>query len=116
MELVEKPWGKEYIFANTPLYVGKIIEINKGHRLSLQYHNKKDESIFVENGELTLVTATSSDLSDLKEQTIKMGESARIIPGLVHRFEARKGWVVLIEVSTPFLDDVVRLDDDYGRV
>ena len=108
---VEKPWGHELIWARTDRYVGKVLHIEAGHVLSLQYHKKKDETIHVLTGEIILRTKPGDKLV---ERRMKPGESFHIAPPLVHQFEA----VVptdLLEVSTPEIDDVVRLQDRYGR-
>jgi mannose-6-phosphate isomerase-like protein (cupin superfamily) len=108
--IIEKPWGFENRWAINEKYLGKILHINRGHRLSLQYHKIKDETIYVLSGVLSLHLEHSV-------ATLAEGESYRIRPGVVHRFEAPEGGtdVVLIEVSTPEIDDVVRLEDDYRR-
>jgi quercetin dioxygenase-like cupin family protein len=109
---VPKPWGYEIVWALTPRYVGKILHIEAGHVLSLQYHNQKDESIYVLRGEITLRIRQGDTLI---ERVMKEGESCHIPPTVVHRFEA----IVttdLLEASTPELDDIVRLQDRYGRV
>jgi len=106
---VDKPWGHELIFALAPgKYAGKILVIEKGKRLSLQYHRRKHESLLVLKGRLTLT---------LGKRTVTAGPgSAFAVPtGVVHRFASRHGRVTLVEVSTTELDDVVRLQDDYGR-
>lgn len=111
-EHVPKPWGSELIWAHTSDYVGKVIHIDAGQRLSLQLHREKDESILVVRGRLRLHSGPDAD--SISSRILEEGESAHIPPGLVHRFEA----VVdtdLVEVSTPQLTDVVRLEDDYGR-
>lgn len=105
---VEKPWGHEEIWARTDKYVGKVLFIKKGHRLSLQYHNVKDETIRVIHGMLTFT------LGD-QVLTLAPGESIHVKPGTVHRMEAKETDVILVEVSTTELDDVIRLADDYGR-
>jgi quercetin dioxygenase-like cupin family protein len=108
---VEKPWGHELIWARTDRYVGKILHIEPGHVLSLQYHNKKDESIYVLAGEIILRLQQGDTLI---EKRMAQGAAFHIQPKLVHQFEA----VVssdLLEASTPELDDVVRLKDRYGR-
>ena len=112
-EVILKPWGWEKIWAHTDKYVGKILHINPGHRLSLQYHEVKDETIHVLSGILK-VYSTKLQI----EHTMSEGMSWHITPGQIHRFEAPEGGepVVLLEVSTPELDDVVRLKDDYNRV
>ena len=109
---VDKPWGYEDIFAHTGYYVGKILFISKGHRLSRQYHEVKDETIYVMSGSLELQIGRKENCTTLK---LSEGQSFHVTPGTVHRFCAPYGDVKLMEVSTPELDDVVRLEDDYGR-
>ncbi len=109
---VEKPWGHELIWAHTERYVGKLIVIEAGKRLSLQKHLKKDESIYVVRGKLRLVL--EDDAGALQEIDLGPGEHRRIAVGRIHRFIALER-VELMEVSTPELDDVVRLEDDFGR-
>jgi mannose-6-phosphate isomerase len=109
---VEKPWGYELIWAHTGRYVGKILHINSGAALSYQYHRVKEETIHVLRGVLTL--HVSDDDSPPRVMELRQGESFHITPGLRHRFEA-KAEVDLLEASTPELDDVVRLEDRYGR-
>ena len=111
MRIVEKPWGKELIFAETERYAGKILVIYAGHRLSLQYHREKDESILVLNGVLDVQIGTASRLETLR---LDARDALRIQPGVVHRMIAVTD-VEVAEVSTPELSDVVRLEDDYGR-
>jgi len=109
---VEKPWGYELIWARTDRYAGKILHIEAGHVLSLQYHERKDESIYVLSGEIVLRLEQGETQI---ERRMAQGEAFHIEPKLVHQFEA----VVtsdLIEASTPELDDVIRLKDRYGRV
>ena len=108
VERVQKPWGHEIIFARAKKYVGKILVIEKGHRLSLQYHRRKHESLMVLRGKLGLRLAR-------KTRVVGPGTAFTIPPKTIHRFEAPQGRVTLIEVSTPELWDVVRLQDDYGR-
>ena len=110
---VEKPWGNELVFAHTEQYVGKILTINQGHRLSRQYHNVKDETIFVLEGTLCLELGADENVTRVQ---LNAGHAFRIEPGVVHRFCATMEEVKLVEVSTPELDDVVRLEDNYGRV
>ena len=110
---VEKPWGYELIWAHTDRYVGKLIAIHAGKRLSLQYHQKKDEAIYVVQGRLRLHLADADGKIEIHE--MGPGESWRICVGRTHRFEAVND-VQLIEVSTPELEDVVRIEDDFGRV
>lgn len=108
---VPKPWGYELIFAKTSRYVGKILHINCGETLSLQYHNVKEETLFVVRGELMLTIESDGDRRVLP---LREGESFHIPPRLIHRMEAVIDTDVA-EVSTPELDDVVRLEDRYGR-
>ncbi len=109
---VEKPWGYEIWWAATDEYVGKILHVNKGHRLSLQYHEQKDESCYVLSGRLILVQGESAE--SLGERTVSIGDVWHNAPGVVHTIEALEDADVL-EASTPYLDDVVRISDDYGR-
>jgi quercetin dioxygenase-like cupin family protein len=115
---VEKPWGHEVIWAHTPLYVGKVLHIKAGQALSVQYHEQKDETIFLLRGEMVYRVGEVGDAGDvvgeLKEISLKAGESFRNEPGTVHQMEAVTDCDVL-EASTPHLDDVVRLKDRYGR-
>ena len=112
---VAKPWGHEVIFANTNKYIGKIVYIARGHRLSRQYHIQKDETIFVQDGQLHLEIGIPGN-PDFHEMTLHYGDRYRIKPGLIHRFCAPPNQgVTLVEVSSPELTDVVRLEDDYSR-
>lgn len=111
-ERVEKPWGFEIIWARTERYVGKRLVIRAGQRLSLQYHERKDESILVLSGRLRLVL--EDDAGTLQTSVLEAGASSRVPVGRRHRFEALDD-VELVEVSTPELDDVVRVEDDFGR-
>jgi mannose-6-phosphate isomerase len=110
---VEKPWGWELIWAETDAYVGKILFVRTGHSLSLQYHEQKDESWYVEAGRARLELGAVGD-PVLNEGVIGPGEVFRYRPGTVHRVTAIEDTTIL-EVSTPHLDDVVRLEDAYGR-
>jgi mannose-6-phosphate isomerase-like protein (cupin superfamily) len=110
---VDKPWGHERIWTQTDRYVGKVLLIRAGRRLSLQYHEIKDESILVLRGRLRLHLAGADGTVAVTE--IGPGEHRRVPTGVVHRYEAGDDDVELIEVSTPELDDVVRLEDDFGR-
>ena len=109
-KVIEKPWGKEIVWCENKNYAGKILIINKGCRLSLQYHEKKVETILVLSGILTVEKDDAPDAI-----TVQSGEALHVPVGSVHRFCAKDSTVTLIEVSTPDLDDVVRLADDYGR-
>ncbi len=113
VKYVEKPWGHEVIWAHTPLYVGKVLHIKAGQALSVQYHEQKDETIYLLSGEMIYRVGAIGD-SELKEISLKAGESFRNEPGTVHQMEAVTDCDVL-EASTPHLDDVVRLKDRYGR-
>jgi mannose-6-phosphate isomerase len=110
---VPKPWGYEIIWANTDAYVGKILHVNAGEALSVQYHVHKDETIHLLAGEMIYwVKLPGSD--KLQDMKLRTGESFRIAPGTVHYIEAVTDCDVL-EASTPHLDDVVRVKDRYGR-
>ena len=108
---VPKPWGHETIWAHSDRYVGKILHINAGQELSVQYHNKKDETVHLLSGEISYRVKTNELLEDMR---LRVGESFRITPGTVHQMVAVTDCDVL-EVSTPELDDVVRISDKYGR-
>ena len=108
---VWKPWGHETIWAHTDRYVGKVLHIKAGHALSVQYHNAKDETVHLLNGELVYRVQLGESLEDMH---LKAGESFRITPHTIHQMEALTDCDVL-EVSTAELDDVVRLSDRYGR-
>jgi quercetin dioxygenase-like cupin family protein len=108
---VEKPWGYELHWAKTDRYVGKVIHINAGHALSLQYHNRKDETIFLWAGKLLF---EMQDGAALVRHEVSPGQRFHVKPGTVHRMTAIEDCDVF-EVSTPELDDVVRLEDRYGR-
>lgn len=108
MRIVKKPWGYEEIWAESSKYAGKLLHIHAGKRLSKQYHEFKEESIYVLSGILML------EIGDEK-RVLKEGEACHITPGTVHRFGATACDVTLLEVSTPELDDVIRIEDDYAR-
>jgi mannose-6-phosphate isomerase len=109
---VDKPWGHELIWAHTGQYVGKIIQIETGKRLSLQHHEVKDEWIHVLSGRLLLTLENEDGV--VEERELGPGEGAHVGPGRRHRYAAIET-CRLIEVSTPELLDVVRLEDDFGR-
>ena len=109
---VEKPWGHELIWAHTDRYVGKILVIETGRRLSLQRHEIKDESILVMSGRLRLTLEDEGGV--VREEELVPGDHRRVRTGRIHRYEAIER-CELIEVSTPELDDVIRLEDDFGR-
>lgn len=109
---VEKPWGYELIWAETKDYVGKLLHINKGHKLSLQYHQVKEETIYLASGKMCFVFESPQGV--LEEIILLPGEAHHIPTGKKHRMIAIEDCDVF-EVSTPHLDDVVRLEDGYGR-
>jgi len=109
---VDKPWGHEEIWAQTDRYVGKILVIETGRRLSFQYHDVKDEWIRVLSGRLLLTL--EDDAGEIVERELGPGEAAHVAPLRRHRYEAIQR-AELIEVSTPELADVIRLEDDFGR-
>ena len=109
---VPKPWGHETIWAHTDRYVGKILHIKAGEALSVQYHERKDETVYLLSGELIYRVALEGE--ELRDVRLTQGESFRITPHTVHQMEAVTDCDVL-EASTPELDDVVRLTDRYGR-
>ena len=137
---VPKPWGHETIWAKTDRYVGKILHIKAGHALSVQYHNRKDETVYLLSGELKYWVQASpaagprheppgphrtagtgetpvagrSAIPQMTDVRLTVGEAFRITPGTIHYMEAVTDCDVL-EVSTPELDDVVRMKDRYGR-
>lgn len=109
---VEKPWGHELIWAHTDRYVGKVLHIKAGESLSLQYHERKDETIHVLRGRMVFLVREGEE--ELRREELQEGMSFRIRPGTRHRMEAITD-CDLLEASTPELDDVVRLEDRYGR-
>ena len=110
-EVVKKPWGYELIWAHTARYVGKILHISKGESLSYQYHRIKDETVRLLSGSLDLELESEGQRAKL---SLSPGDCLHIVPGMKHRMIALEECDVL-EVSTPELDDVVRLEDRYGR-
>jgi mannose-6-phosphate isomerase len=110
---VEKPWGYELIWALTDTYCGKVLFVRAGHSLSLQFHRQKDEAWLVQSGRAKLELGNAGDKT-LKEEVIGAGAAFHYAPGTVHRVTAIEDTTIL-EVSTPQLDDVVRLEDAYGR-
>jgi mannose-6-phosphate isomerase len=110
---VDKPWGWELIWAEADAYVGKVLFIRAGHSLSLQFHREKDESWYVQSGRATLELGDVGE-AVLNTEIIGPGACFRYRPGTVHRVTALEDTTIL-EVSTPHLDDVVRLEDAYGR-
>lgn len=112
VQIKNKPWGREIWFAHTDKYAGKILEIKKGHRYSLQYHERKHETQYVYSGQVKLIYGTDKD--NLQEKILNSGDKVEVRPYTIHRLQAIEDSQVF-EVSTPELDDVVKLDDDYGR-
>ena len=112
MKRVEKPWGHEMIWAVTDRYVGKVLHVKKGERLSLQYHRQKDETVMVWQGRMRFEYFAEGAEPQAKE--MGPGEAFHVTPGLRHRMIALEDTDVF-EVSTTELDDVVRLEDAYGR-
>jgi mannose-6-phosphate isomerase len=112
IQRVEKPWGFELIWAKTDDYVGKMLHINKGHRLSLQYHEIKEETIFVQSGKMTL--QIENERGEMTEVLLTPGQAHHIATRRKHRMIAVEDCDVF-EVSTPHRNDVVRLEDGYGR-
>lgn len=106
-QIVDKPWGREVWYAHTDRYAGKILEVEEGHVLSLQYHEVKHETLYLQQGRMRFT---------LGEETFEWGpgEVVEVPPETVHRMEALE-FSVILEVSTPELEDVVRLEDRYGR-
>ncbi|HEY7368358.1 MAG TPA: cupin domain-containing protein [Thermoanaerobaculia bacterium] len=111
MRRVEKPWGHEIVFAENERYAGKILHLEPGHSLSLQYHERKDETIYVLSGEVMLEVEENGAMAIRR---LTPGDAYRIRPGIRHRMRAEVP-TDLAEVSSPELDDVIRLEDDYGR-
>jgi mannose-6-phosphate isomerase len=112
VQIVEKPWGREIWIARTDRYALKIIEVNRGHRSSLQYHVEKHEHIYVDRGRLQVEWESAE--GRMETLTLGPGEVVENLPGRKHRVTALED-VRLIEVSTPELEDVVRVEDDYHR-
>jgi mannose-6-phosphate isomerase len=112
VRIVDKPWGHERIWAATEAYVGKILHVEAGESLSLQYHRVKDETVHVLRGRVRFFAGPSADA--LEDMVLEPGDSYRITPGTVHRMEAIETCDIL-EASTPELDDLVRMEDRYGR-
>ena len=111
-QFVAKPWGSELIWAKTPKYVGKVLVIKAGQSLSLQFHQKKEETLFLESGEIKLEAGIDQD--GLEQIDFPLNKAFHVTPGTIHRLTAIKDSRVF-EVSTPELEDVVRIKDMYGR-
>ena len=112
MKTIIKPWGKEELIEQNGRYVLKKLFMNKGHRCSLQYHKKKHETIYVLQGMLKIYSGVEID--KLSEKIYLVNETISLEPGIIHRMEAVEDSIYL-EASTPELDDVVRISDDYAR-
>jgi mannose-6-phosphate isomerase len=110
---VEKPWGYELIWALTDDYCGKLLFVREGHSLSLQFHRQKDEAWYIESGRVKLELGEVGERA-LSEEVVSAGACFHYPPGTVHRVTALEDTMIL-EVSTPHLEDVVRLEDNYGR-
>lgn len=113
IQRVEKPWGYELIFAHTDRYAGKILHVNAGEALSLQYHETKDETLYLLRGEYELEV---EEAGKMVRHRMREGDSYHIRTGTRHRMLAGPEGCDIVEVSTPELEDVVRLEDRYGRV
>jgi mannose-6-phosphate isomerase-like protein (cupin superfamily) len=113
LKKIEKPWGHELLWAHTADYAGKILYITKGQKLSLQYHERKEETILLHSGRLLLIL--EDDAGVLREHDVSVGEAYHIPVGRRHRMVALDQDCEVLEVSTNHLDDVVRVDDSYGR-
>jgi mannose-6-phosphate isomerase len=112
-ERIEKPWGWELLWARAETYVGKLLFVRARHALSLQFHKQKDESWYVLEGRAEIEMGAPGDATPSSE-VVAPGAAFRIRPGTVHRVRAIED-TLIAEVSTPHLDDIVRLEDDYGR-
>jgi mannose-6-phosphate isomerase len=114
VKVVPKPWGEERWLAHTDRYAGKLLILRKGHRLSLQYHERKHETQYVDSGRIKYTLGSVDRPGEYEEVIAEAGTTVMLPPGAVHRMEALED-SRFFEVSTPELTDVVRLEDDYGR-
>ncbi len=112
-QIIPKPWGQEEVIEINDKYMMKKLTMHKGHRCSIQYHNQKKETIYVVSGRLNIYLGSS--VETLQKEEFLPGETITIVPGQVHRMEAEHEDAVYLEASTPEMDDVVRLVDDYKR-
>lgn len=112
IQIKSKPWGREIWFAHTDSYAGKILEIKKGHRYSLQYHEKKQETQYLLAGKIRFLYGPNK--SELREIILNPGDKIDVLPYTLHRAEAIEDSRIF-EVSTPELDDIIKIEDDYGR-
>ena len=108
---VPKPWGYELIYARTGRYAGKVLHVDKGKRLSRQYHREKEETLYIQTGLLDLEIGKGADVEHVE---LRPGDCFHLPPGTIHRMTALEDTDIL-EVSSPELEDVVRIEDDYGR-
>jgi mannose-6-phosphate isomerase len=113
MKTVPKPWGEEWWLAHTDRYAGKILWVKKGQRLSMQYHERKHETQFVDDGVVRMEICRPGE-TEFKELILKKGDIVELPPFTKHRITAIED-AKIFEISTPELDDVVRITDDYGR-
>jgi len=113
MKIVDKPWGKEEWIEVNDRYVVKKITVNAGHSLSTQYHKEKHETFFVISGRFYLTVGT--DVDNLQKVYMRVGDTYVLPPGTIHSMKAVFIDSIFLECSTPELDDIVRLKDDYGR-
>ena len=114
VKTVPKPWGEERWLARTDRYAGKILVLNKGHRLSLQYHERKHEVHYLETGRIKYTLGSIDRPGEYEERIVGPGTVVVLPPGAIHRMEALED-ARFFEVSSPELEDLVRLEDDYGR-
>ena len=114
VRVVPKPWGEELWIAHTDRYAGKLLILKKGHRLSLQYHQRKHEVQYVASGRIKYTLSTADTPGEYRDVIVEAGSVVTLPPWSVHRMEALED-ARIFEVSTPELDDVVRIEDDYGR-
>jgi mannose-6-phosphate isomerase-like protein (cupin superfamily) len=112
MKIIDKPWGKEELLEINDHYMVKKLTMRKGHRCSLQYHKQKKETIYVLSGQLKIYSGQSEN--KLKEKIYGPNDTITLLPGTIHRMEGVEDCVYL-EASTPQLEDVVRIQDDYNR-
>ena len=113
LKKIDKPWGYELLWAQTAAYAGKVLHIKKGHKLSLQYHEHKEETMFLYSGRMLLILEDEAGI--LRENYVAAGEAYHIPVGRKHRMVALDEDCEVLEVSTNHLEDVVRLEDSYGR-
>jgi mannose-6-phosphate isomerase len=113
MEFVNKPWGHEIIWTSTNLYLGKILHINKGHMMSLHHHDQKDETLYVYRGKVDVLIDDGE--GNMRSHVYSESSTFHVPAGVNHRIIAITD-AELLEASTPFPDDIVRIEDAYGRI